>query len=299
MKSWSFCIAIALLWGPVDVYGTESIAEKSSRLDVYYPKPERDYEKESWYPLVLLKFALEHSGYEHTLQESVNMVQSRSLKELVEGQLVNVAWSMTSIERESDLLPVRIPIYKGLYGLRLLLTTKDKLIKFANISDVAELSELDFIQGHDWPDTTVLTDNGFEVSTSTSYEALFSMLHKGRGDAFPRSILETGWELKQLEADTDITVVPNIAIKYPAAIYYFVNPSRPDIHKAISIGLKRMHENGKFDELFNRYFTEAIINANLNQKTIIPLTNSHMSALTPLDNSKLWFDPNSIKTPIQ
>ena len=81
---------------------------------------------------------------------------------MVEGQLVNVAWSMTSIERESDLLPVRIPIYKGLYGLRLLLTTKDKLIKFANISDVAELSELDFIQGHDWPDTTVLTDNGFE-----------------------------------------------------------------------------------------------------------------------------------------
>ena len=80
MKSWSFCIAIALLLGSVNVHGTESIAEKSSRLDVYYPKPERDYEKESWYPLVLLKFALEHSGYEHTLQESVNMVQSRSLK---------------------------------------------------------------------------------------------------------------------------------------------------------------------------------------------------------------------------
>lgn len=299
MKSWSFLITVAVLLAPITVKGTESIAEKTSRLDVYYPKPERDYEKESWYPLVLLKFALEHSEYEHTLQESVNMVQSRSLKELVEGQLVNVAWSMTSIERERDLMPVRIPIYKGLYGLRLLFTTQDKLIKFDNINDATELSNLDFIQGHDWPDTTILQDNGFEVSTSTSYEALFSMLHKGRGDAFPRSILETEWELKQLGADTDISVVPNIAIKYPAAIYYFVNPNRPDIHKAISIGLKRMHENGKFDELFNRYFTEAIKNAKLEQKTIIPLTNSHMSELTPLNITNFWFDPESIKTPIQ
>ena len=89
-------------------------------------------------------------------------------------------------------------------------------------------------------------------------------------------------------------MVPNIAIKYPAAIYYFVNPKRPDIHKAISLGLQRMHENGKFDELFNRYFTEAIQKAKLEQKTIIPITNKHMSELTPLNNRALWFEPDSI-----
>lgn len=294
MKLWLLCSVLIVCFTSTKGVADEASVQLTKRLDVYYPKPEREHKVDSWYPLVLLKFALEHSEFEHTLQESVNMVQSRSLKELVEGQLVNVVWSMTSIEREQDLLPIRIPIYKGLYGLRLLFTTQDKLEKFSNINDVTALSKIDFIQGHDWPDTAILIDNGFEVSTSTSYDALFSMLNKGRGDAFPRSILETEWELKQLGSKTNISVVPNIAIKYPAAIYYFVNPKRPDIHKAISLGLQRMHENGKFDELFNRYFTEAIQNAKLEQKTIIPITNKHMSELTPLNNRALWFEPDSI-----
>ncbi|KTF18246.1 transporter substrate-binding domain-containing protein [Pseudoalteromonas sp. H105] len=294
MKLWLLCSVLIVCFTSTKGVADETSVQLTKRLDVYYPKPEREHKVDSWYPLVLLKFALEHSEFEHTLQESVNMVQSRSLKELVEGQLVNVVWSMTSIEREQDLLPIRIPIYKGLYGLRLLFTTQDKLEKFANINDVTALSKIDFIQGHDWPDTAILVDNGFEVSTSTSYDALFSMLNKGRGDAFPRSILETEWELKQLGSKTNISVVPNIAIKYPAAIYYFVNPKRPDIHKAISLGLQRMHENGKFDELFNRYFTEAIQKAKLEQKTIIPITNKHMSELTPLNSRALWFEPDSI-----
>jgi len=294
MKLWLLCSVLIVCFTSTKGVADETSVQLTKRLDVYYPKPEREHKVDSWYPLVLLKFALEHSEFEHTLQESVNMVQSRSLKELVEGQLVNVVWSMTSIEREQDLLPIRIPIYKGLYGLRLLFTTQDKLEKFSNINDVTALSKIDFIQGHDWPDTAILVDNGFEVSTSTSYDALFSMLNKGRGDAFPRSILETEWELKQLGSKTNISVVPNIAIKYPAAIYYFVNPKRPDIHKAISLGLQRMHENGKFDELFNRYFTEAIQKAKLEQKTIIPITNKHMSELTPLNNRALWFEPDSI-----
>lgn len=297
MKSWLLCILFVLGFSSIGAVANQIMSQQTTRLDVYYPKPEREHEVDSWYPLVLLKFALEHSEYEHTLQESVNMVQSRSLKELVEGQLVNVVWSMTSIEREQDLMPIRIPIYKGLYGLRLLFTTQDKLDKFETINDVTALSKLDFIQGHDWPDTAILIDNGFEVSTSTSYDALFSMLDKGRGDAFPRSILETEWELKQLGSKTNISVVPNIAIKYPAAIYYFVNPKRADIHKAITLGLQRMHENGKFDELFNHYFNDAIQNATLEQKTIIPLTNKHMSELTPLTNRALWFHPDSNKNP--
>ncbi|MCQ8876723.1 transporter substrate-binding domain-containing protein [Pseudoalteromonas shioyasakiensis] len=271
---------------------SQTVSVNQQPLKVIYPKPERAQESENWYPLVLLKFALEHSGRDHTLESSVKMVQSRSLKELEQGDLVNVAWSMTSIERERVFNPVRIPIYKGLYGLRLLLTTQDKLAKFANVTNLYSLRNIDFIQGHDWPDTVIIRDNGLSVSTSTTYEALYNMLLKGRGDAFPRSILEVDWELEQLGQQTNVQVVPNIALSYPAAIYYFVNSKRPDIHHAIQSGLEKMHENGEFDRLFTQYFADTIKNANLDEKTIVRLKNTHMSKLTPLENNQLWFKPN-------
>ncbi|MBB1503890.1 hypothetical protein H5203_00110 [Pseudoalteromonas sp. SG41-1] len=59
-------------------------------LNVIYPKPEREYELDNWYPLELLKLALKYSGQAYTLQSSIKMVQSRSLKELEHGELVNV-----------------------------------------------------------------------------------------------------------------------------------------------------------------------------------------------------------------
>lgn len=290
MKLPLFSVFISLLLYSLNVSSTQLI-DAEQPLRIVYPKPERVQKLENWYPLVLLKLALENSGRTHTLESSIKMVQSRSLKELEHSQLVNVAWSMTSIERERIFKPVRIPLYKGLYGWRLLLTTQKKLPIFANIKNAVALNKIDFIQGHDWPDTDILRDNSFSVSTSTRYDALYSMLLKGRGDAFPRSILEVEWELQQLGPETDVRVVPNIALVYPAAIYYFVNSKRPDIHQAIQSGLEKMHDNGEFDRLFQRYFAQTIKNAKLSEKTLIRLKNSHMSKLTPLDNKQLWFDP--------
>lgn len=152
-------------------------------LNVIYPKPER--ELDNWYPLELLKLALKYSGQAHTLQSSIKMVQSRSLKELEHGELVNVVWSMTSIEREQLFKPIRIPIYKGLYGWRLLLTTEDKLSLFTAVKMPSELKKLYFIQGHDWPDTVILSDNGFQVLTSQVMTPYLICLLKDVGMHFP------------------------------------------------------------------------------------------------------------------
>ncbi|KKL12936.1 hypothetical protein LCGC14_2530760, partial [marine sediment metagenome] len=243
------------------VYPVTSLAsnnEPDPTLNIIYPKPEREHELDNWYPLALLKLALEHSGQAYTLQSSIKMVQSRALKELEQGELVNVVWSMTSIEREEVFKPIRIPIYKGLYGWRLLLTTKDKLHLFEPLKTAAQLKKLYFVQGHDWPDTEILKDNGFQVSTSTSYESLYNMLIKGRGDAFPRSILEIDWELALLAETHSITTVPNVVLNYPAAIYFFVNSQRDDLHNAIQTGLEKAYQNGEFNNLFSRYFAQSI-----------------------------------------
>lgn len=287
-------LAITLLVYPVTTFASND--QPKATLNIIYPKPEREHELDNWYPLALLKLALEHSGQAYTLQSSIKMVQSRSLKELEQGELVNVVWSMTSIEREAVFKPIRIPIYKGLYGWRLLLTTKDKLPLFEPLKTPTQLKKLYFVQGHDWPDTEILKDNDFQVSTSTSYESLFNMLIKGRGDAFPRSILEVDWELSQLAKTHEITVVPNVVFSYPAAIYFFVNSQRDDLHNAIETGLEKIHSNGQFNKLFDHYFAQTIANAKLADKKIIKLENKHLPKLTPVNNSSLWFTPEKQPT---
>ena len=79
-------------------------------LRVIYPRPPEDFDLKRWYPLQLLEMALGASGVKCELQASADiMVQGRALKEVAAGQdSVHIAWSMTSVEREQQLLPVRM-----------------------------------------------------------------------------------------------------------------------------------------------------------------------------------------------
>lgn len=261
-------------------------------IDIIYPRPSRDEDLETWYPLILLKKALSHSQLDYSLRHTNNvMVQSRALKELAIGKNLTVTWTMTNQEREQDLLPVRVPIYKGLYGWRLLLTQAQRIEELQGYKNPERFSKLVYLQGHDWPDTEVLKENGFTVSTAVSYEALFNMLLKSRGDVFPRSIIEINWELDHRSDKDEFAVVPHIALHYPSAMYFFFNKKDKDLAKAVEQGLMLMHENGEFTQLFEQFFANEIAKAKLTEKHIIKLENTQLPSLTPLNNSQLWFSP--------
>lgn len=280
------------------VWAIENSNENSiNRLQVVYPKTMRSDEDEILYPLVLLKTALQHSGEKFTLQaSSISMAQSRSLKQVLHNDEINVVWTMTSKEREKDLLPVRIPIFKGLYGWRVLVTTQDKVKNLSNYSALSDFKSVHFIQGHDWPDTQVLQDNGLTVSTSIEYSYLYNMLIKGRGDVFPRSVLEVETELNTFKDHESISlvIVPHLLLQYPSAIYFFFSKDTPELAYAVEKGLNVIRSNGEFDRLFNDYHRQAIKHANIKNKTIIKLKNNQLPSLTPLDDVSLWFSEKDI-----
>jgi hypothetical protein len=269
----------------------------SDTLQVVYPKTMRSGENEILYPIVLLRAALQSSGESFTLNaSSISMAQSRSLKQIIHNDEINVAWTMTSQQREQELLPVRVPIFKGLYGWRLLVTTQNTLSSLSSIESLRDLKPVHFIQGHDWPDTKILLDSGLTVSTSIEYSSLFNMLIKGRGDVFPRSLLEVETELNTFKDDTgaNLTLVPHLMLQYPAAIYFFFNKDTPKIAQAVEKGLEIMRSNGEFDRLFNAYHRSAIEHADIKNKTIIKLKNNQLPALTPLGDAALWFSEKDI-----
>lgn len=245
------------------------------------------------YPIRLLRAALEKSGTPFELKASpVPMVQDRSLREIAAGHQVDVFWSMTSVDREQYLLPVRIPIDKGLFGWRVFLTTEKNLHLTGDVQTVAQLKKLVMLQGHDWPDTKILQSNKLKVITSNHYRSMFNMIATGRAELFPRSILEV-WKEIALEKH-NLRVDPKLSIYYPTALYFFVSKSQPELAKRIEDGLNQMIASGEFEQLFLEEYGADLAEAVARKRRVIYLDNPLLPKKTPLARKELWVDPDEL-----
>jgi len=242
------------------------------------------------YAAVLLDKALAAAGRPATLAPTADLIpQNRALQELGRGSRVDVVWTMTSIEREHLARPIRVPLFKGLYGWRLLLAAPERAAQLGEVRTVDELRRFSMVQGLEWPDTGILQINGLKVVISPSYDAMFKQLRLGRADAFPRSVEEIWWELER--HGQGLTVVPNICLHYPAAVYYFVAPDETELAALIESGLHRLRASGAFERLFMKFHGEDLARARLGRRRIIELRNPLVPAQTPLDKPELWYRP--------
>ncbi len=261
---------------------------------VHYPAPESDTDNRGEHELRLLQLALKKAGGQYEIKRaSHRMQQGRELHEIASGSgRLDVMATMTSTEREEMLLPIRIPLDKGLIGWRLALLKGERREVFRSVKNLADLSLFQAGQGRNWPDTDVLRWNGLQVDGSSSYGSLFNMLAAGRFDYFPRSIKEIWTE--QLH-HPNLVVDPYVVIRYPAAEYFFVNRNNRRLAEAIRTGLEAAIADGSFDELFYEKFLESIVRARLSQRVVIELSNPFMSNATPLARKELWFRMEDLK----
>ena len=260
----------------------------SRRLRIPHVSPKAETQRS--YPAVLLEQALAAAGMPVTLDPTSELIpQNRALLELGSKRRLDVLWTMTSVEREQQGRPVRVPIFKGLYGWRLLLASPEVAERMRDVRTLDQLRQFSMVQGLEWPDTGILQANGLKVVISPSYDAMFKQLRLGRADAFPRSVEEIWWELDRY--GQGLTVVPNLCLHYPAAIYYFVAPDEAELAAAIELGLQRLRANGSFDRLFTQYLGEDLARARLEARHVIELRNPLLPPQTPLDKPELWVRP--------
>lgn len=241
------------------------------------------------YPFKLLQAALKASGGHYQLKSAnQDMVQGRVLKEIELGN-IDVYWTMTSKEREQQLLPIRIPLDKGLNGWRLLLLPADQPDLAHGVRSLQNLRRLSFLQGYDWPDTEILRFNRLRVLTAPHPQQLFEMLARHRASAFPRSVIEI--EREQQLHGQNFVVEPKLVIRYPSAVYFFVNKTEVQLAADLERGLQQLRKNGEFDRLFQQRYGSAIKNARLEQRHVIELKNPLLPAETPLSQADLWYQP--------
>lgn len=241
----------------------------------------------------VVELALSRTGSKLEIRPvDLDMAQGRTLVELAAGRSpVDVMWTVTDRQREaSGLLPVRIPIDRGLMGWRLLLVRRSELAQWRRVRSLKDLRPYLAGQGHDWPDTDILRANGLRVGTSSGYEALFRMLAAGRVDYFPRSILEIDAEMAGGRYP-ELAIAPELMLHYPAAAYLFVSPTRPDLAAELKAGLEVAVADGSFQRLHREQYGALLKAHPLSPDRVLRLSNPQLPPETPLQRRELWLQP--------
>ncbi|MCF8206160.1 MAG: transporter substrate-binding domain-containing protein [Methylotenera sp.] len=254
-----------------------------------FPMHEPGRESHWRYLLAVLKLAAERAGTDHEFLESQEpMTQARVIRELSgrSGRL-DLAWTMTSIEREQQMIPVRVPVDRGLIGCRIALVRREHVGRWAELHTLEQLKRFTAGQGADWPDTDILRDNGLPVQTASRYEVLFDMLRRGRVDYFPRAVFEIDDEAAGALGQ-DLVIEPHVMIRYPAASYLFVRPDRPQLAADLERGMEAAVADGSLQRLFQRYFGDLIARHRLSQRVVLNLRNPLLPPGTPLQRPGYW-----------
>ena len=242
-----------------------------------YPAPESAGDVRFADLIVLMKGALERTTDEYGPYIMVpaphSMTEARQLSSLQSGGTaqgdLTVVWSSTSEEKEHTLLPIRIPLRKGLLGYRISFIEASRQAEFDRVKTLDDLRRLIIGQGIGWGDIQVYHANKIQVKTG-EYKDLFPMVTAGRFDLFPRGISEIFDEYQQHHVlNPNMAIEKNLLIYYPWPYYFFFN--RYNVYAAgrLEKGLWMMIKDGSFDQIFKQYNAKAIEQAGLSHRRII------------------------------
>ncbi|MCH7372285.1 hypothetical protein [Aeromonas sp. MR16] len=256
-------------------------------------RPINDLDNE--YQLKLLELALDRAGQPFKLERvELNLNQYSLQQELRKGKTINVFWMGTSSTLESYLIPVPIPLFRGLEGLRISFIHSDAQEKFNQVKSLADLKKLKAAQGVGWADNKILEHAGIPTYAGR-YSNLFRLINDGdKLDFFPRSLVEIFAERAELVAQyPNLAVEQHLLLRYPFAEFFFVSPEYPKLAKALQLGLERAYADGSFMKFFheNPKIREALASANLDQRVSIPLVNPDMTPLLRSIPAQYWEYP--------
>jgi hypothetical protein len=247
------------------------------------------------YMASMIKLAFEHLGRKVEFKPvTEDMTQTRLQEDTLNGKL-DIMWAGTSKELEEELEPIRIPMFKGLLGHRLLIIRKDDQAKFDRVNSIEDLRKIPLGQGTAWIDTKILEANGLKVVKTMKYQNLFYMLDGARFDGFPRAVFEPFSEVDK-RSSLNLAVEKHLMLVYKMDFYLFVSKSNKQLARDLELGLNRAIADGSFEKVFLSApsVQEAIAKGDLKNRLVIPLENPFNSRETPIGRSELWIDPASL-----
>jgi hypothetical protein len=260
--------------------------------------PESPLDQRYVYHWKILETALEKTVEKYgpyKLESGEFMTEQRQAFELkhATGKLT-VMYLGTTPQMEQDLIPVRIPVDKNLGGYCVLLTREERLTAFADVNSLDDLRRFTFGLGLGWLDVGILRANRLKVVTGSSYEGLFEMVQNGRFDAFLRASTEVIDEYESRKTKlSGLCIEPGLCLYYAMPMYFWFSKTSEGQRLASRAleGMRLMIADGTYDRIFSQYQDEKIRRLDLKHRRIFKIANPMLGPETPLQDSKLWFDP--------
>ncbi|PKG85058.1 hypothetical protein CXF85_05475 [Colwellia sp. 75C3] len=221
-----------------------------------------------------------------------DVTQGRSLM-LLEHNYVDIVWSGTNARRELRYSPIRIPLFRGLLGYRVLLILKEDKEKFLQIKTPAQLKKLNACQGAHWPDSDILEANGYLVSRVVHFNAMFKMLAKKRCDYFPRAIFEGYAEQKiAMETQPNIILMDELILHYNFPFYYFVEKNNSRLAERLENGLMAALADGSLMNLMRTHSVSKHLFPleQWKDKRYFELSNDILGSDLSLENQQFWLN---------
>ena len=288
--------ALMLALGLISLFPAGSFADEPMRY--LYNAPESQLDKRYLYHWAILQAALEKTVPKHgpyVMKAAELMTEKRQRFELknATGKLT-VMYLGTTPEMEKELIPVRIPVDKGLGGYCILLIRKENQTLFDPVDSLDDLRQFKYGLGLGWIDVDILHSNRFQVVTASCYDCIFEMMEHKRSDAALRAVVEVIDEYEQRKAAMpDIGIEKNLCVYYPMPMYFWF--PKTDEGKRLAAraeeGMRLMIADGTFDKIFSEYQGYKIARLKLKSRKIFRLANPFVSPATPFEDKRLWFDP--------
>jgi hypothetical protein len=224
----------------------------------------------------------------------LRMERDRLLLEMLKGGQVNLSAQVTSSEWERQLIPIRIPVDKGLSSYRISLIDGREQARFSAVHTLADLKKLSMGAGRQWSTTAIFEHAGFEVVQGNSSAGLHSMLAAHRFEHFPRAIDEAVFEqAAYAPAFPALSVERSFAVYAPSPRYFFIGGGQTRLAARLEYGLQMLIADGRFDQIFHEFYDGLIEKTGLRKRRIFKLDNPLLSPQTPLANKAYWYDPFS------
>lgn len=179
-----------------------------------------------------------------------------------------------------ELLLVPVPIYLGGGGYRIFLGNRSTIERATLVKDLDGLRRLRIGSGTFWSDSDIMSDNGLNVMRA-NYSSLFSMLEADRFDLLSRSIYEINGEKHLMSKYPGIVVEPRILLHYPSDLFFYVSTSRPELQKALTVGMIRLYCSGELQRHINEHPSTRGVMAEykVGTRIVIELENQHLNTM--------------------
>lgn len=249
--------------------------ESNSQLDVWVPELNNHRrEHEIIFPnllgLALDKTIENYGAYKVSLYKQSH--HKRLLHDVIYRDQNRVVWSVSSPEKNSVLLPIRVSLIDPLMDYRIILIRKGEQKRFNHVIGLGDLLKFSVGSGTDWPDTKNLQHNNFNPVTSNSYKTLFTMLQARRFDFLMRGLHEIGQESERFAAN-GIVIESTLSIRCESPFYPYVRKDHVDLANRIREGLLLAKADGSYQKEFEKIhdFRKSIALLNSGERRIIDM----------------------------